>query len=467
MHKKFLIINALIVFFFISSCRTKLSESQKTAKNSMHGEGGGGAAKEDNSGAAKEDNSGAAADGGGGAPKEEFVLKHPGILSEETSNIYYREVHSTYTKEQELISKEFRRYPEFIAVDAKNVSINLMWVNTKRNKKNKLIGGVIEKGTKSFEAVIPEQIVKWMVLNQKSNVVLWYDSDMATEEQVSNTQKLISQLIDKVNTENHDLINPQKFQIKNVRKLKIVQNYPRAFSENVPIYTRVDSLRLIAALEKEELDLEKKISSAFVYADYTVNPHSFEEVYENRMPKDGFIGIKSNYNFSVCYENSFMIIGNQNTYTLGALKDMLISTSKGITAYRIKIGNGYNSSETFLYEFTREAIFVARVREMLGIGVIQFDEKKDIWEELWRLKDPKSYPFKTKEGTEILIKNIKHEDPNLTDSKSYIAVIDDKRVTLTRKSGHGNTGVRIGAPETLNSVIERVRPSGGGAAKEE
>ncbi len=64
MHKKFLIINALIVFFFISSCRTKLSESRENSKNSMHGEdtGGGGGSKEDG--------------GGGAAKEEELLLKH-------------------------------------------------------------------------------------------------------------------------------------------------------------------------------------------------------------------------------------------------------------------------------------------------------------------------------------------------------------------------------------------------------
>ncbi len=467
MHKQILIINALIFFFFISSCRTKLSESQRNSKNSMHGEDTGGG---DGADGGSEGGGGAAADGGGGAPKEEFVLKHPGVLSEDTSNIYYREVQSTYNEEKKLVSKEFRRYPEFIAVDAKNVSINLMWINKEREERNHFIGAYISRENKPFQEVIPEQIVKWMVLNQKSHVVLWYDSEMTTEEQVFNTQAFISKLIDKVNTENHDLITPKKFQMKDVRALQIVKAYPIAFSKHVPIYTRVNSLRLIAALEKEELDLYNQIpSSAFVYADYTVNPHSFEEVYEKGMPKDGFIGIKSNYGNSACYENSFMIIGNQNIYTLGALRDMLISTSKGIHIDRIKIGNNNYShwNESFLYGFTREAIFVARVREMLEIDFIQFDEKKDIWEELWRLRNPHSFPFKTQEGTEIYIRDIKHEDPNLTDPKSYIAVIDDKRVTITRQSGHGHTGVRQAPAETLDSVIERVRPSGGGAAKEE
>ncbi len=335
-----------------------------------------------------------------------------------------------------------------------------MWVNTTRNKKNKFIGGYIERENKPFEAVIPEQIVKWMVLNQKSHVVLWYDSEMTTEAQVSHTNRFISQLIDKVNTDNPDLITREKFQMKDVREFEIVSNYPSAFSNKIPIYTRVNSLRLIAALEKEELDLEQRISSAFVYADYTMNPHSFEEVYEKGMPKDGFIGVNCDFSYCAGYENSFMIIGNQNIYTLGALRDMLVSTSKRIhLEYNNEIerkilnietdrtGNLFFNTndmwyESFIYGFTRQAIFIARVREMLQSGSLYFNSDTTDWKELWIFKNPSDYTFRTSDGYKIAIKDIKHEDPNLTDPKSYIAVIDDDRVTITRQSCHGDTGVR-------------------------
>ena len=48
------------------------------------------------------------------------------------------------------------------------------------------------------------------------------------------------------------------------------------------------------------------------------------------MSEDGFIGIKSRLQQSSGFENSFMIIGNQNKYTLGVLKDLVAFTSKRI-----------------------------------------------------------------------------------------------------------------------------------------
>ncbi len=308
---------------------------------------------------------------------------------------------------------------------------------------------------------------------------------MTTEKQVSNTQVFFSELIEKVTTD-PDFINPQKFQMKDVRDLQIVKAYHYAFSEDVPIYTRVNSLRLIAALEKEELDLQRRISSAFVYADYTVNPHSFEEVYEKGTPKDGFIGIKAGPRL---FENSFMIIGNQNMYTLRAFSDMLHSTSKRLhleihtNIPKVLINERMDTffksdiKDDFVYGYSKQVLLNARIREMLKIHSSLFDpqmtnpKEMDNWIEFFRVhKGLSSYPFKTKSDKEISYEDITHEDPNLTDPKSYIAVIDDKRVTLTRQSGHGHTGVRIGAPETLGSVIERVKASaagGGGAAKED
>ena len=195
------------------------------------------------------------------------------------------------------------------------------------------------------------------------------------------------------------------------------------------------------------------------------------------------------------YENSFMIIGNQNIYTLGALMDMVTSASSRIhldfqdpegdgyifyrneKTYKYHIAERHNWGESFIYGFTPKAMFVARIREMLKINRIQFDPEGDpkdfkTWNELIRLKEGTyaPVPFKTNSGKEIMSKDIKHEDRNLTLATSYVAVIDDERVTLTRQSGHTSTGVREAPAETLESVIERVKASaagGGGAAKED
>lgn len=402
-----------------------------------------------------------------------LTLAPPGNPSSEgESAIYYRNNDSESPK-------VLYRVPEFVPVKAEDVSINLMWVSPEKDETKKYIGGFITRERKNFEEVIPDQVIKWMILNPKSDVVLWFDSEMCTKEQSKNTHELVLNLAKEINVTHPELsLNPLSFKMKDVRSLQIVANFKEAFSSAIPIYTRVNALRLIAAVETNELHVSQGKNSAFVYADYTVNPHSFDEVYPG-MPKDGFLGIKSSFHLSSAFENTFMIVGNQNQYTLGTFRDLVVSSSKRIHDEReghVKkeiIGpNSYRGREHFfnsrngwrdsyLYGLSKTALFIAHIRETLRQDAVQFDPGSGpkipgTWEELWRFRNCRS--FYRDEMT--IDYSDKYFDTVLNEvEKGFIAVIDDPRVTITRHSGHGWTGVRIGKPETLEEIIERMKSS--------
>lgn len=222
------------------------------------------------------------------------------------------------------------------------------------------------------------------------------------------------------------------------------------------------------------------------------------------MPTDGFMGIKSNFYGSSGFENTFMIIGNQSEFTLGALRDLVVVTSKRLIAEmenkikrdmlkesfrslayserKVKEHNdfidknkalaeenrwtkkkgisdmfGYGWQESYIYGFQVPVQLMALWRKALQEGPIQVAPSMtqlDDWTELWRYRKY-SYEGASIEG------DVEFADPRFTEPRSYIAVIDDERVSITRVSGHGGTGVRFVEPVSLEKLIDTLKERAG------
>ena len=365
------------------------------------------------------------------------------------------------------------RYPNLTKIDDGNFSINLMWISSFLNPQNTYIGGYIENERTHFENIFPEQIIKWMVLNPMATVNLWFDSTMCTKNQIKNTEKYIKDRIDFIKSIG---IEVGLFNMFDIQCLIIVKQYPIIAMQDWPIYSRVDLLRLIAAYETQIDNNGKNIQSAFVYADYTVNPHSLRKVYPNGIPDDGFIGLYGN-TVLIGYENTYMIFGSNNLNMLSTLQDLILSTlcriqaeSRGFIEREAKLFYNYSNefvsvktderlfSETFPYVLSKTLMFTAHIRKTINpTRYSYFDCIKanldpnniDAWYVLLGFRDEKSFEI---EINDIMYKlfqlNIESRDPI-----NFICIIQDERVSVIRKSSHGSTGVIVKVATTLIDII--------------
>ncbi len=123
--------------------------------------------------------------------------------------------------------------------DIESYSVNLMWINSSKNSGSTIASN---RGTSRFNDVVIQPAVKWAKANPQAQVVLWYDSVHTTEEAVANSKKIL---------EEHKMSN---IQLRDVREIPCVKNNPDIFTSEVPIYFRVDLLKLIILLHSIDHD---------------------------------------------------------------------------------------------------------------------------------------------------------------------------------------------------------------------
>ena len=352
------------------------------------------------------------------------------------------------------------RYPNFINIKDNNVSINLLWISKTLEIDNAFIGGYISRESNTFEYIIPEQIIKWMVLNSYATVNLWYDSKMCTHKQIKHTYDYIKDFYRNIYF--NCGIRVGNFYMKDIQTLKIVKQYPFISSTEWPIYSRVNLLRLIAAYETQINNFKQNIQSAFVYADYTVNPHSIRDVYPAGISDDGFIGLGCDLGG---YENTYMIFGSWNAYMLYTLEDLILSILCRIYAEQTviaplyfynehkKFASGNNDDpepfllgESFLYELFVPVMCISYIRKHINPHKLKYFDCKKTNEDpenilLWNVFTG----FLTTEQLTIENNNKLYNlnQLNIEESKdlfAYMCVVRDPRVSITRSSGHGDTG---------------------------
>ncbi len=221
-------------------------------------------------------------------------------------------------------------------------SINLLWIYTK-NISEKLKEEVnlppdftyVFKTTDKRKIDVTEIIKDWGNKNPQAKVVLWYDGSLVQSEQVENSKKLFQQMTNEFNTINK--INfTNKYEIKDIRNLDIVRNNEKYFSTLIPLYVRVDFLKIYIGkeiLEKEcnENNQDKKIERCyFIMTDTGVTTQNKDELFSKDTQKNlnDFRLLFNDAHGYKHYENQFSIMEfkvkeHKNDYLKNALDTML------------------------------------------------------------------------------------------------------------------------------------------------
>lgn len=140
--------------------------------------------------------------------------------------------------------------------DIQQYSINSLWINRTLNKKNTFVTN--HKTQEEFINNVLEKISKWKKTNPNAEVNFWYDGEFVTAEQLSATRDVLKLISDK---------DPEmNIQLKNIREIYFVRDNPDAFSDYIPLYTRVDLMKLVLCVN----ELEHKGMDATIFSDLDV-----------------------------------------------------------------------------------------------------------------------------------------------------------------------------------------------------
>jgi len=175
-------------------------------------------------------------------------------------------------------------------------SINLIWIKQKldTNQANLLTQAQVET------------LINWSKKNPTAQVNLWLDAKLTCKKAIQNLQETIKQANLK--------FKKTKIKLKNIRKLKPVIKYPEIFAAQIPIYFRVDLLKVIIAQES----LLANHNLCFVYVDFDLKPITSKKLFDRKtrqiLKKNYFVLAKSNNKCG--FENGFQIF----TYQINLLQ---------------------------------------------------------------------------------------------------------------------------------------------------
>jgi hypothetical protein len=199
-------------------------------------------------------------------------------------------------------------------------SINLMWINKTRMSEDQEFlfgkGSTSEEKGLDFHETFILPVSAWAKANPGSSINIWIDSEMATAHAVERSKAALNAALEGTS---HGTI-----QFRDVREMGIVRENPRAFTEEIPVYFRVDLLRAIAA----DYTLTRKETKFFVYGDIDMEPLSRDELFDKRtvdflddlgfvMAKGGFLG----------FENGFQILNGEHPLLMDAHRKVIIDLS--------------------------------------------------------------------------------------------------------------------------------------------
>ena len=121
--------------------------------------------------------------------------------------------------------------------DIKKYSINLLWISRKKDPGQKYIYPGEEEimVSKLFQPAI-----KWAKENPEAVVNIWFDSELYKMESIKNTDELLQSIAREAGCDN--------IRLRSIQDIPIVQQESAFFSEESPLYLRIDWLKLIICL---------------------------------------------------------------------------------------------------------------------------------------------------------------------------------------------------------------------------
>lgn len=121
-------------------------------------------------------------------------------------------------------------------------SINLMWLNrTLDTNQTYILPPSCGHGSTADDCL--SEVLEWQQSNPDASVTLWFDSQYVTKEAINRTQEKLQNMGSK-----NSII------LRDIRDIPIVKNSPDAFSDNLPIYFRVDLMKFIICVHSIEED---------------------------------------------------------------------------------------------------------------------------------------------------------------------------------------------------------------------
>lgn len=214
----------------------------------------------------------------------------------------------------------------------KKYSIDLMWINRTLDERQPLIPDIFSKDV-SLDLAL-EGAIEWKKENPEADVSIWYDSKTVTPEALAAANELLAQKIAKAPL--------YSIKLRDIRELDLVAKNPDVFSDFIPVYFRVDLLKLIIILNA----IESEEKQAAVFADIAVGDGRAQEGKTLRMGKKELfsntimdrlkeLGIQVNLAENIRYENQFFQIINKPE-TIDALKIYInANLARAITALNL------------------------------------------------------------------------------------------------------------------------------------
>lgn len=210
-------------------------------------------------------------------------------------------------------------------------SINLMWV------KNKPDGGLYVFPDNGIEESLAK-VVHWAKKNPSEKVVVWYDGAMVVQKAVPNTYEVLSRIFPQF---------AKQIIFNDLRVFPEIKENPKVFSPKIPVYFRVDLLRVIAAYNIIKRAAEEGLRYYFVYSDIDVTSMNKDEIFDASTMMDlnkyGIVMAHGGYN-QYNFENSFQIWSSTNQDLLVAAKAALIDINI-IRAQNILGGGNWINSQ--------------------------------------------------------------------------------------------------------------------------
>lgn len=221
-----------------------------------------------------------------------------------------------------IYENPFVMEPADIPVTADQYSINLMWINkNKVNPRQRFLfgdGASVQEQESDFHDRFIRPVSKWAKKHAGSRINIWVDGAMASKDVIERSKTLLKENLK--GTDHGDI------EFRDVRSIDIVSANPDVFSEEMPIYFRVDLLRAIAA----DYVLRKKETKFFVYGDIDMKPISGKKIFDKRtvnfLNDVGFVMAKE-VGTKEGFENGFQILNGDNAQFIDSHRKVLIDLS--------------------------------------------------------------------------------------------------------------------------------------------
>ncbi len=221
-----------------------------------------------------------------------------------------------------------------LPIFAVKYNTNFMYINREINQekyvfpelRKKIVSLGFGQDFEDWNVKVIDWISEWLKQNPQGDFVFWYDKNTVTEDQVERTNGIFKDLA-------NNFLKEGTLVLKDIASLTTVKENARYFTQEIPIYLRLDLLRIIAMLEYVE---KCKDECASVYADIDkgIKSISGNKIEYHNLSADGLFDDQTKSSlkkYSLVMrtgpENSFIMISNQNPHMIEALKTVVIKSN--------------------------------------------------------------------------------------------------------------------------------------------